>query len=97
MPKEKMATQRILMVCVLLLLVANILLTAKTVLDLERLKSCEHGRESLPCQAVPIRFVMDEPECADKLLRSMNVTNIHILPSGVPDFPQVGRNLSERP
>ena len=30
--------------------------------------------------AVPVRFVLDEPECADKLLRAMNVTRVRILP-----------------
>ena len=33
---------------------------------------------SLPCAAVPTRFVMEYPECADKLLRSMNVTKVQI-------------------
>ena len=33
---------------------------------------------SLPCAAVPTRFVTEHPECADKLLRSMNVTNVQI-------------------
>ena len=70
------------MVCIGVLLVANILLTAKIVLGLERLKSCEHRRESLPCQAIPTRFVMEEPECVNKLLRSMNVTNVHVMPRG---------------
>lgn len=78
-----MASQRILTVCIVMLLVANILLTAKIVLDLERLKSFEHRRESLPCQALPVRFVIDEPECTDKLLRSMNVSNVQILTHGV--------------
>lgn len=71
------------MVCTVLLLAANILLTVRIVLGLERLKPCQ--RESLPCQAVPIRFVMDEPECVDKLLRSMNVSNIHIVPADIPE------------
>jgi hypothetical protein len=33
---------------------------------------------SLPCQAIPLRYVEDEPVCADKLLRAMNVTNVRI-------------------
>ena len=34
---------------------------------------------SLPCQAIPLRYVEDDPVCADKLLHAMNITNSHIL------------------
>ena len=75
----------ILLICIVGLLVTNVLVIAKLALGLERLKSCQHKRESLPCQAVPVSFVMDEPECADKLLRTMNVTNVRILPADASD------------
>ena len=39
-------------------------------------------RHSLPGAAIPVKFVMDDPVCADKLVRSMNVTNVRILPIG---------------
>ena len=81
MPKRKMTWQMILVICVVGLLVTNVLVIAKLALGLERLKSCQHKRESLPCQAVPTRFVIEEPDCANKLLRSMNVTNVRILPA----------------
>ena len=81
MSNRKMIWQIILVVCIAGLLVANILMLGKLALALEELRSCQHRRESLPCQAVPIRFVIEEPECANKLLRSMNVTNVHILPA----------------
>jgi hypothetical protein len=71
--------QKIIIVCIVVLVVANILLIAKLSLGLEQLKSCELKRESLPCQAIPIGFLMNEPECTDKLLRTMNVTNVQIL------------------
>jgi hypothetical protein len=48
------------------------------------------SKGSLPCGAVPTRFVIEEPECADRLLRSMNVTNVHILQES--DFYQVLSN-----
>ena len=83
MPIKKVAFQKILTVCIFVILMINIILIAKIALDLKRLKSCQNQRESLPCQAVPIRFVMDEPECADKLLKSMNVTNVRVLPRGI--------------
>lgn len=37
---------------------------------------------SLPCQAIPLRYVEDEPVCADKLLHAMNITTSHILTWG---------------
>ena len=32
------------------------------------------------CLALPTRFVLDYPECADKLIQAVNMTNIHIVP-----------------
>ena len=98
-PRKKMASQKKLVVCIIVLLVVNLLLTTKVALSEERLKPCQ--RESLPCQAVPIRFVMDEPGCADKLLRSMNVTDVRILSSKIlhtvrtEPIIKYWRNLSE--
>ncbi len=37
-------------------------------------------RHSLPYAAIPVKFVMEDPVCADKLVRSMNITNVRILP-----------------
>ena len=79
MPKRRITWQMILMVCIAGLSVTNMMVVTKVALDLERLQSFQHRRESLPCQAIPIRFVMKEPECANKLLMSMNVTNTRIL------------------
>ena len=31
-----------------------------------------------PYAAIPRRFVMEHPDCADELLRSMNVTNVRV-------------------
>jgi len=69
------------MVCVLVLLVVNLFVTARLFLDAKKSPLVLRAREPLPCRAVPTRFVMEEPECADKLLRSMNVTNVRILPA----------------
>ena len=32
-----------------------------------------------PCLAIPTRFILEEPECAEKLVRAANVTNVKIL------------------
>lgn len=32
-----------------------------------------------PCLAIPTKFVLHEPECAEKLLRAANVSNVRIV------------------
>ena len=31
-----------------------------------------------PCQAIPTRLILEDPQCADKLLRAINETNVRI-------------------
>jgi len=33
----------------------------------------------LACSAIPIKFVAEDPTCANKLIEAMNITNVHIL------------------
>lgn len=66
-----------LLVLITVLLVANL---AMTVVHWKQGKSATPAvTRSLPCEAVPVRFILDEPECADKLLRAMNVTNVRVI------------------
>ena len=37
--------------------------------------------DSPPCAALPVRFVYEEPACVDKLLRTMNISNVRITPT----------------
>jgi len=32
----------------------------------------------LSCAAIPTKLILEDPECADKLLRTMNVTNVRV-------------------
>ena len=71
----KQKTTVLIMVLLLLLLAgvtADIIITLKTV-------PSRLDRQSLPCAAIPTRYVLEYPECADRLLRAMNVTNVRIL------------------
>ena len=36
-------------------------------------------RRTLACEALPIRFITTDPECADRLLLAMNVSNVRII------------------
>jgi hypothetical protein len=43
------------------------------------LMSWSHQELPPSCTALPVRFVMQDPECAQKLLDAMNVSNVRII------------------
>ena len=62
----------------LLILIAvalNIVLTLSLILSGAR---CKPADSALPCAAVPIGFVAEYPQCADRLVESLNITNVRI-------------------
>ena len=63
---------KVLLVLLLIVVVADV--TARLLLLAE---------EKAPsrCLAIPTRYVLKYPECADKLLQAMNITNVHIVPA----------------
>ena len=65
----------VLLVLIVIGIVAGIIITISTV-------PSTPAKPSLPCAAIPTRYVLEYPECADRLLRAMNVTNVRILPRG---------------
>ena len=73
------ATITVLLVLVLIGIAADIYLTVHFgKADLDR--GPRAGRTDLPCPAIPTRLILENPECADKLIRAMNVTNVRVLP-----------------
>ena len=34
------------------------------------------------CLAIPTQYVLEHPECADKLLQAANINNVHIVQAG---------------
>ena len=78
--KERHVGLTILVVLMLGLVVVNLILTVKLSSQLNSTLTRRETKRSLPCAAVPIRFVADAPECANQLLQSMNVTNVKVLP-----------------
>jgi len=68
----------ILLVIVVVLLLANIIVSGFL---LKQGKAASNvPRRSLHCEAVPVRFILDEPACADKLLKAMNLTRVKVVP-----------------
>ena len=80
-------------ICILVLLVINMVMMAKLLMNIQQSPLYSEHHDALPCRALPARFVIEEPECADKLLRLMNITNIHILTAENFD-PPVNNTLS---
>ena len=78
--KKKPVWQMVFLVCVLGLVLANLLIAIRLTSKIDQVQSCPQKRKSLPCEAIPIKFAMQEPQCANKLLRAMNVTNVNFLP-----------------
>jgi len=62
-------------------ILAGLIINISLTLDLREVEVCEppeYPASPLPCAAVPTEFVMQHTECADHLLRSMNMTNVRI-------------------
>lgn len=64
---------------ILSVLILNVFYTIRLSTEL-KIKIAEVQRDkSLPCAAIPTRYILQEPECANKLLRAMNVTNVRVV------------------
>ena len=61
----------VLLVLILIGIVVDIVITHRAI-------STMPARSSLPCQAIPLRYISEYPDCADKLLQALNITNVHI-------------------
>ena len=72
--KTKLTSTRLLILLLLLVLVG----ATANVMVMLRLASPQSCNAAPPCAAIPRRFVMEHPDCADELLRSMNVTNVRV-------------------
>ena len=36
-------------------------------------------RNEKPCLAIPTKFILQEPECAEKLIQAANVSNVRVI------------------
>ena len=88
MRKGKCSWRTACIVCVLVIAIVDLLMTTQISSDIRELRSLPQKRQSLPCGAIPTRFIMDAPECANTLLRLMNVSNVQIRPVGSNDSLQ---------
>jgi len=76
---RKQSLCMLLMVCLLVAVVVDLVVTMRLAVGMRVSAAQVCKQPALPCGAIPTRFVLEEPECADKLLKSMNVTNVRVL------------------
>jgi hypothetical protein len=67
---------------ILICMLADLMLGVTLLTRVATADDASHGQHSLPCEAIPTQYVLEEPECADKLLRAMNVTNVRVRSAG---------------
>ncbi len=67
---------------ILLVVVVNVLYTIRLSAEVKAKIAEVQKDKSLPCAAIPTRYILEEPECADKLLQAMNVTNVRVVARG---------------
>ena len=71
----------VLQILLLVLVVVDITLTIRCANKIDSMIS-QRERPSLPCAAIPTRLVLEHPECAQRLLEAMNVTNVRVVARG---------------
>ncbi len=79
------------MICVMVLLISNLLVTLKLAKTTNCLKLSQQNKR-LPCEAIPTRFVLEDPECADKLVRTMDLDNVRIRKSDIVEAERYSGN-----
>ena len=86
---------RLWIVLILMVLIVDIVLTVRLSRDVKSTIVEIRSQKSLPCAAIPTKYILQEPECADKLLRVMNVTNVRVSTSDLPNHSR-GRPYANR-
>ncbi len=68
----------ILQLITILILLAAAVMNMIMVIKLSRPEITEHPKHILYLPAIPIQFIYEYPECANKLINAMNMTSIHV-------------------
>ena len=83
MKQRKRKWLKVLLVLLLIAVLADITV---------RLMLLKEEKTPPPCLAIPTQYVLEYPECANKLLLAANITNVRIVPAGTLE----SRRLSDR-
>ena len=68
-----------LLILLLLAAAANLTVMWQASVKLDKMASEFTRERPLACSAIPIKLVSEDPTCANKLIKAMNITNVHIL------------------
>lgn len=60
------------------LLIISLLVNLVLLAALFHRSDAPDGRTS-PCMAIPTKLILEDPACAEKLIRAMNVTNVRVI------------------
>ena len=71
-------TTTVIVVVLLVSLVTNLLLSMVLLQHFSASAPEGQGCPTSRCTAIPVKLILEDPECADKLLRAMNVTNVRV-------------------
>ncbi|MBN1489891.1 MAG: hypothetical protein JXA69_08240 [Phycisphaerae bacterium] len=72
--------QGVIMVLNLIAMLITVHLTLRDLEANEAAVTMIRARQCPACSAIPVRLILENPACAGKLLRVMNVTNVRVLP-----------------
>lgn len=84
MNEERTRLVVILLIVILLAVVADI-----TIRVLPSAKAKQQSR----CLVVPTSFIMEYPDCTNKLIQAANLTNIRIVPPGTLDLRRLKQSV----
>jgi hypothetical protein len=86
--RQNLRLIRLGIILILMILIVDLVFTIKLSTEVKSTITDIQKDKLLPCAAVPTKYIYEEPECADKLLRAMNVTRVRILSKGQPQAVQ---------
>ena len=83
-------------VIVILLLAANLYMSFRIRNELAQIQKSAVPKKSLPCESVPLNWAVVNYDCANSILRAMNVTNVKFEPPGTANQLRHNRTISTR-
>ena len=70
-------------VSVLIFLIINTVVIMKLLHEIQGFRTVLQQENNLPCKAIPARFALDNPDCANSFQQAMGVENVRVtLPNG---------------
>ena len=78
---------------IVVLLTANLVMISMLLSRPMAQTQCPVRQKSLPCESVPLNWAVDNYQCANSLLRAMNITNVKFNPPGTANALRQNRTV----